>query len=105
MDFITGLPLSTEGFNIILTVVDRLFKERYYISCTAENEGTSAEEITKLLLRWVYRTHGLSDSIISDRGTQFVSLVWKSLCTRLGIISKLFTAYHPQTDEQIERAN
>jgi hypothetical protein len=32
-------------------------------------------------------------------------LVWKSLCARLGIISKLFTVYHPQTNEQTERAN
>ena len=105
MDFITGLPLSTEGFNAILTVVDRLSKERHYIPCTAGEEGTSAEETAKLLLRWVYRTHGLPDSIVSDRGTQFVSLVWRSLCARLGITSKLSTAYHPQTDGQTERAN
>jgi hypothetical protein len=32
-------------------------------------------------------------------------LVWKSLCARLGIISKLSTIYHPQTDGQTERAN
>src|SRR5208282_4692935 len=79
----------------ILTVVDRLSKERHYIPCTAGEEGTSAEETAKLFLRWVYRTHGLPDSIVSDRGTQFVSLMWKSLCTRLGITSKLSTAYHP----------
>jgi transposase InsO family protein len=105
MDFITGLPLSTEGFNTILTVVDRLSKERHYIPCTAGEEGTSAEETAKLFLRWVYRTHGLPDSIVSDRGTQFVSLLWKSLCARLGISNKLSTAYHPQTDGQTERAN
>ena len=85
MDFITGLPLSTEGYNAILTVIDRLSKERHYIPCTAGDEGTSAEETAKLLLKWVYRTHGLPESILSDRGTHFVSLVWKSPCTRLGI--------------------
>jgi len=89
----------------ILTVVDRLSKERHYIPCTAGEEGTSAEETAKLFLRWVYRTHGLPDSIVSDRGTQFVSLLWKSLCARLGISSNLSTAYHPQTDGQTERAN
>ena len=74
IDFITGLPLS-EGHNAILTVVDRLSKERHYIPYTAGEEGTSAEETVKLLLQWVYRTHGLSSSIISDRGPQFVSMI------------------------------
>jgi hypothetical protein len=32
-------------------MVDKLLKERYYIPCTAEEEGISAEEIAKLLLR------------------------------------------------------
>jgi hypothetical protein len=32
-------------------------------------------------------------------------LMWKSLCARLRIISKLFTVYHSQTDKQTERAN
>ena len=104
IDFITGLPLS-EGYNAILTVVDRLTKERHYIPCTAGDEGTSAEETAKLMLQWVYRTHGLPSSIISDRGTQFVSIVWKSIYKRLRIDSRLSTAYHPQTDGQTERAN
>jgi hypothetical protein len=65
VDFITGLPLSTEGFNTILTAIDRSSKERHYIPCAAGEEGTSAEETAKLFLRWVYRTHGLPDSIVS----------------------------------------
>jgi hypothetical protein len=51
MDFIIKLFLSIKSFNIILTVVDRLSKERYYISYTAENEETSTEETTNLFLR------------------------------------------------------
>jgi hypothetical protein len=58
-----------EGFNIILIIVDRLFKERYYILCTTEDEGTSAKETTNLFLRWVYCIYGLPNSIILDRGT------------------------------------
>jgi hypothetical protein len=69
MDFIIELPLSTEGFNAILTVVNRLSKERHYIPCTAGEERTSAEETANLFLRWVYRIHGLPDSIISDKST------------------------------------
>ncbi len=42
---------------------------------------------------------------MSDRGSQFISIVWKSLCLRLGIKVKLSTGYHPQIDGQTERAN
>lgn len=51
------------------------------------------------------RLHGLPDSIVSDRGTQFTSEFWKWLCKLLQIDHHLSTAYHPQTDGQTERMN
>ena len=104
IDFVTGLPLSN-GNNAIMTTVDRLTKERHYIPCFAGDEGTSAEATTDMLVREVFRLHGLPASIISDRDPQFVATVWKSFCKRLGIEAKLSTAYHPQTDGQSERSN
>lgn len=59
----------------------------------------------KLYHEQVYRRFGLPKSIISDRGPQFASRVFQGLCSKLGITSKLSTAYHPQTDGQTERAN
>ena len=102
MDLITGLPTS-RGNDAILTVVDRLSKERHYIPCIAQDEGTSSEEIARILIREVLKLHGLPSTIVSDRGPQFTSAVWKALCTRLGIKSALSTAYHPETDGQTER--
>ena len=104
MDFIVGLP-DSEGHNAICTIIDRLSKERHYAPCTAGEEGTAVEACVRILLHYVFRTHGLPSSIISDRGPQFVSTVWKSFCKRLGIKSKLSTAFHPKTDGQTERAN
>jgi len=49
--------------------------------------------------------HRLPESIISDRGVQFVVGMIKELKNLLGIQTKLSTAYHPQTDGQIERIN
>jgi hypothetical protein len=51
MNFIIGLLLSTEDFNIIFIVVNKLSKKRHYIPCTAGEKKTSAEEIIKLFLR------------------------------------------------------
>ena len=49
--------------------------------------------------------HGLPESIVSDRGVQFVVKMMKQLNHLLGIQTKLSTAYYPQTDGQMERIN
>ena len=104
MDFVVGLPVSS-GFNAILMVIDRLSKLRHYIPCTTEEEGTSAKALALLFLQYVWKHHGLPDTIVSDRGTQFVSKFWTALCEILDIKAKLSTAFHPQTDGQSEIAN
>ena len=43
--------------------------------------------------------------MILDRGPQFAAGLTKELNKMLGIETKLFTAYHPQTDRQTERTN
>lgn len=103
-DFITGLPMS-EGKNAILTVICRMSKERHYIPCTANDEGTTAEEMAHLFSWNVWRLHGLPSSLVSDRGPQFISTMWQSLCKRLGISVNISTSHHPETDGQSERAN
>jgi len=104
LDFVTGLPLC-EGLNAILVVTCRLTKERHYIPCFAGDEGTTAEATAQLLLKHVWKHHGLPRTIVSDRGPQFVSAVWKELCKTLQITTKLSTAFHPETDGQTERMN
>ena len=49
MDFITGLSMS-EDYNVICTIIDRLLKERHYIPCHSEDQGTSAEKVVKIML-------------------------------------------------------
>ena len=109
MDFVTGIPKSTGmygvEYNAILNVVDRLSKERHHIPCRATENGTTAEQTAQLLLESVWRYHGLPTTIVSDRGPQFASGVWKHLCNHLGVKAKLSTAFHPQSDGQTEAIN
>ncbi len=49
LDFITDLLKSDES-NAILTVIDRLFKERHYIFCWSDDEETFVKQTVKLLL-------------------------------------------------------
>lgn len=101
MDFVTGLPESN-GFDAIMVIIDRLTKMRHLIPC---NTTVNAREVADIFTTNVWRLHGLPDTIVSDRGPQFVSKFWKHLCTCLGIQPHLSTAFHPQTDGQTERAN
>jgi transposase InsO family protein len=43
--------------------------------------------------------------IVSDRGSQFTSRFWKKLHESLDTKLNFSSAYHPQTDGQIERTN
>ncbi len=104
LNFIIDLSESDES-NAILTVINRLSKKRHYISCWSDDEETFAEQTVKLLLIWIFRTHKLSRSIVFDRDSQFISIVWTSLCLRLDIKVKLFINYYSQIDDQTERAN
>ena len=55
--------------------------------------------------REVFRHHGLPESIISDRGPQFVSKFWKHLFKMVNVTYNLSSCYHPQTDGEAERTN
>ena len=106
MDFVTGLPLSSDwkgdSYDSILVIVDRLTKIVHYkpVKVTIDAPG-----LAEVIIDVVVRHHGLLDSIISDRGAIFTSKFWSSLCYFLGIKRRLFTAFHPQTDGRTEQQN
>ena len=75
-DFITDLPLSN-GFDSILTVIDRFSKETEFILC---NKTATALDTAKLYLFHIWKDHGLPHTIVSDRGPQFASQVMTDLC-------------------------
>jgi len=74
----------------------------YFIPTT---EKTLAEGLARLFRNNVWKLHGLPESIISDRGPQFVAGLMRELNEMLEIKSKLSTVFHLQTDEQTERVN
>ena len=99
VDFITKL-LVVAGKDAILVVCDRLSKITHFVATT---EGTSAEGLVRLFRDNVWKLHGLPESVMSDRGLQFVAELTKELNRILRIQTKLSTTFHPQTDGQTER--
>ena len=58
-----------------------------------------------LILKEVMRLHGIPESIVSDQDTKFTSIFWKELHRLMGSKLLMSTAFHPQMDGAMERAN
>lgn len=102
MDFITGLPPSgPEEAETIMVITCRLTKNVIFEAMAS----TTVDAVAQRLLGCLIRHHGIPRAIVSDRGPQFVSLMWKRICELLSITRRLSTAYHPETDGATERAN
>ena len=96
VDFITKLPLVA-GKDAILIVCNRLFKMIHFITITEE---MLAEGLARLFRDNIWKLHGLLESIVSDRGPQFIVELIKELNRMLKIETKLLTAFHSQTNKQ-----
>ena len=100
-DLITGLP-PCKGFDSIFTATDKRGKMKH-IAPTHSTLDTAG--FAQLFLDNVWKHHGTSDKIISDRGPQMSSRSFRDISKTLGVELALSTAYHPQTDGQSERTN
>ncbi|SJL04343.1 uncharacterized protein ARMOST_07709 [Armillaria ostoyae] len=101
VDMVTGLP-NSNGHDALLVVVDRFSKAIILVPCNVE---LSAEGWARILRDHVYARHGMPQVVISDRGPQFVSAFMKELYRMLDITQNASTAFHPQTNGQMERVN
>jgi transposase InsO family protein len=105
LDFITGLPPSkhlNKVYDSILVVVDRYTKMARYIPCTKDID---TPEMAELFVQRIVKDFGVPKGLTSDRGPQFTSSFWSTLCFMLKIRRRLSTAFHPQTDGQTENLN
>ena len=61
--------------------------------------------IARLLVEQVISRHGVPSQLLSDCGPAFLSNLVQELCAMIGTKKVNTTAYHPQTDELVERLN
>ncbi|GJT16712.1 putative reverse transcriptase domain-containing protein [Tanacetum coccineum] len=100
MDFVTKLPKSSQGYDTIWVIVDRLTKSAIFVPM---RETDPLEKLARMYLKEVVTRHGIPVSIICDRDPRFASNFGRSLQKALGTNLDMSTAYHPQTDGQSER--
>ena len=70
MDFIVGLPRTTKGYDSIWVIVDRLTKSTQFIPLDTRY---TARKYAEIYFDRIVTLHGVPLTIISDRGSIFVS--------------------------------
>ncbi|GKD60657.1 putative reverse transcriptase domain-containing protein [Tanacetum coccineum] len=81
MDFITKLPKSSQGFDNIWVIVDRLTKSAHFLPI---RENDPLDKLARLYLNRIVVRHGIPNSIICDHDGRFTSNFWKSFRKALG---------------------
>ena len=79
--------------------MDRLTKSAHFL---AVQMSFTLEELCWLYIREIFRLHGMPVSIISNRDPRFKAHFWKSFQKAMGTQLTMSTAFHPQTDGQLE---
>ncbi len=101
IDFVTDLPPS-ENRSMITSIVVKPSKSCRLIPL----KGLPTSMETALaLFNHVFRVYGLPEDIVSDRGTQFTSQIWRAFCKHPDINVSLRSGYHPQSNGQVECLN
>ncbi|GJV28546.1 putative reverse transcriptase domain-containing protein [Tanacetum coccineum] len=70
MDFVTKLPKSSQGYDTIWVIVDRLTKSAIFVPM---RETDPMEKLARMYLKEVVTRHGIPVSIICDRDPRFAS--------------------------------
>ncbi|GJX48429.1 putative reverse transcriptase domain-containing protein [Tanacetum coccineum] len=100
MDFVTKLPRTSSGHDVIWVIVERLTKSAHFLPMC---EDYKMDRLARLYLNKIIARHGMPISIISDHDSRFTSRFWQSMQEALGTTLDMSTSYHPQTDGQSER--
>nr|GEV34537.1 reverse transcriptase domain-containing protein [Tanacetum cinerariifolium] len=99
MDFVTKLPRTSSGHDIISVIVDRLTKSAYFLPM---REDYKMDRLSRLYSNEIVARHDVSILIILDRDSRFTSRFWQSMQEALGTRLDMSMTYHPQTDGQIQ---
>ena len=67
MDFVVRLPRSKDGYDSIWVIVDRLTKSAHFLPIKA------TYSIAKMYVKHIVCLYGVPVSIVSDRGSVYIS--------------------------------
>ncbi|QRW17570.1 Retrotransposable element Tf2 protein [Rhizoctonia solani] len=100
-DMIVDLPKDGNS-NSILVIVDSFTKYVILVECSKK---LKAPELADLFLRHIWKRYSMPKKTVSDQGRVFNNKFLKALYQCLGIDPHFSSAYHPQSDGQMEQVN
>jgi transposase InsO family protein len=103
IDFILALPETEAGYNAAVTMTDKFTKAVEIVP--GKDTWTAAEWGTAMAQRLLLIGWGIPLVWLSDRDSKFLSQMWTSIFSALGVRMLYSTAYHSQTDGASERTN
>jgi len=68
-------------------------------------QRTDAETVSAAFLDFWVAAYGPQDTVLTENGPQFRATFLQGVCSFLGVTNPYSTAYHPQTNGQVERYN
>jgi cleavage and polyadenylation specificity factor subunit 1 len=100
VDIVGPLPVSKQGFRYLFTIIDRSSRMLEAVPLTNVKTETCRDD---LISQWVAR-FGVTALLTSNKGAQFTSTPWARTSDVIGTHHNTTTAYHPQSNGMVERA-
>jgi hypothetical protein len=102
MDIVGPLtPSGPENHTYILLMGEYLTR---YITVASMPDST-AESIAKAFYKNIKTRHGVPEMVLTDQSQNFLSKIMDCLYKQCGVEAIRTSAYHPQCDGMVERAN
>ena len=100
VDTIGPLTTTTEGYQFILVVIEAFTR---YVDLVALRSTDAAGAVDAL--NQIFARTGVPQSLLSDKGTQFVNELMEAYCQLAGIHQHTTTAHSKEENGLVERAN
>lgn len=91
MEFVVGLPKTLEKHYLIRVIVDRLTKVDHFALVRVDY---NSKQLAMIYIKEIVRLHGVTLTIISDRGTTYTFKVWGRLHEEFGTKLTFSTIFH-----------
>ncbi len=95
------LPQNQCGSRYLLVCFDHL--TRYVVLALLKNK--TATQVAHALVTHLFSSFSTPRVMLSDKGAEFRNAVVTQICSQFGITQAFTAAYHPASNELVERAN